>query len=123
MTHASKRWRLVCYDVRDPKRYRRLHKILKGYGSPVQFSVFRCQLDDRQVSELRWRLEAVLDQVDALLIVDLCPACAGNVVSRNHVSGWDQASPAFLVLGGSSQASGPFAVDDCVSTPEPLDKE
>ncbi len=122
MTHDSKRWRLVCYDVRDPKRYRRLHKILKGYGSPVQFSIFRCQLDDRQIAELRWRLEAVLDPVDALLVVDLCPSCASNAVSRNHVTGWEREPPAFLVFGGD-QAPAALKVDSELPGPEAVDDE
>jgi hypothetical protein len=25
---AEKRWRLICYDVRDPKRYRSLYKVI-----------------------------------------------------------------------------------------------
>lgn len=99
--HDDKRWRLVCYDIRDAARYRHLHKLIKGFGTPVQYSVFRCFLDDRTTAELRWRLERILDTEDSLLIVDLCPTCAGKVVSRNHVEGWDEAPPAFLVVDGS----------------------
>src|SRR5258708_9289081 len=84
---ADKKWRLVCYDVRDPKRYRRLHKVMKGAGRPVQYSIFRCRLDDREVEQLRWRLAKILDPVDRLLVVDLCPSCASRVISRNHVEG------------------------------------
>lgn len=35
---------LVCYDVRDPKRLRRAHKVMKAYGEPWQYSVFYCTL-------------------------------------------------------------------------------
>ena len=27
---------LVCYDIRDPKRLRRVHKTMKGYGESWQ---------------------------------------------------------------------------------------
>jgi CRISPR-associated protein Cas2 len=99
--HDGKRWRLVCYDVRDSARYRLLHKVIKGFGTPVQYSIFRCYLDDRTTAELRWRLEKILDAEDSLLVIDLCPTCAGKVVSRNHVDGWDETPPGFVVFDGS----------------------
>lgn len=103
MAH-DKRWRLVCYDVRDPKRYRRVHRIVRGRGRSVQYSIFRCRLDDRETERLRWELARVLAPEDSLLVIDLCPSCARHVVSRNHVDGWDQEEPTFLIL--------PLPVDD-----------
>ncbi len=94
----------MSYDIRDPKRYRLVHKILKGYGAAVQFSVFRCQLDDRATAELRWKLEKAMSEADSLLVVDLCPTCAGRVISRNHVEGWNAKQAAFTILG-EDQAS------------------
>jgi CRISPR-associated protein Cas2 len=35
---------LVCYDIRDPKRLRRTHKLVKAYGEAWQYSVFYCTL-------------------------------------------------------------------------------
>lgn len=103
--HAAVRWRLVCYDVRDEKRYRRLHKVMKGYGEPVQYSIFRCRLDDRQTAELRWELAQILDAEDSLLIVDLCGGCAGRVVSQNHKAGWDAPPKRYaIVISGTDQA-------------------
>jgi len=32
---------LVCYDIRDDKRWRRLYKAMKGYGEWLQLSVFQ----------------------------------------------------------------------------------
>jgi CRISPR-associated protein Cas2 len=61
MAAADKRWRVVCYDVRHPKRYRRVYKIVSGSGRRLQYSVFRCWLDDREVEKLRWRLANVMD--------------------------------------------------------------
>jgi CRISPR-associated protein Cas2 len=90
---AEKRWRLVCYDVRDEKRYRTVYKIIRGAGHSVQYSVFRCRIDDLETERLRWRLSKVMDVEDALLIVDLCPSCAKRVISRNHVEGWAEEPP------------------------------
>lgn len=98
---ADKRWRLVCYDIRDPKRYRKAHKILKGVGRPVQYSIFRCRMDDQEIEKLRWELAKVLDQSDRVLVVDLCPGCAERVISRNHVEGWARTPETFRIVGGS----------------------
>jgi CRISPR-associated protein Cas2 len=99
---ASKRWRLICYDIRDPGRWRDVYRIVTGHGTRVQYSIYRARLDDQQVEQLRWELSRVMDPADALLIVDLCPSCAGNVISKNHVTGWQDPVSSFRVIGGSS---------------------
>ncbi|KAB2942118.1 MAG: CRISPR-associated endonuclease Cas2 [Phycisphaerae bacterium] len=63
---------LVCYDIRDPKRLRRTHKLMKAYGEAWQYSVFYCTLKpiDRVRMENALR-EVVNLNVDQVLIVDL----------------------------------------------------
>lgn len=63
---------LVCYDIRDPRRLRRTHKLMKAYGEPWQYSVFYCTLKAID----RVRLENALREVvnlreDQVLIIDL----------------------------------------------------
>ena len=99
---ADKRWRLICYDIRDPSRWRDVYRIVTGHGHRVQYSIYRARLDDQQVEQLRWELSRVMDPADALLIVDLCPSCAGNVISRNHVTGWQEPIVSFRVVGGDT---------------------
>lgn len=65
---------LVAYDIRDPRRLRRVHRLLKAYGEPWQLSVFFCVLKDidrvRLESDLRTLIHHHSDQV---LILDLGP--------------------------------------------------
>ncbi len=103
--HAGRRWKLVSYDIRDPKRYRRAFKILKGYGHSVQYSVFRAYLDDRRLEELRWRLERELAPEDSLLIIDLCPACAARVRVRNRPNDWGALPNSYLVASNHGRSS------------------
>jgi len=116
---ADKRWRLICYDIREPARWREVYKIVRGRGRRVQYSIYRARLDDLQVERLRWELARVMAVEDSLLIVDLCPTCAANVISRNHVEGWQEPISPFLVIGGSApkavQGSADVAEDE---TPE-----
>ena len=63
---------LVCYDVREPKRLRRIHKLLRGYGEAWQFSVFFCVLKDIDRVRLQANLEEQMNQrEDQVLILDL----------------------------------------------------
>lgn len=106
---AEKKWRLICYDVCDPKRYRALYKVMKGVGRRIQYSVFRSRLDDREVEQLRWKLAKILDPGDRLLVVDLCPSCASRAIARNHVEGWTEKPAAFTILAGQQAPAGAAA--------------
>ena len=44
---------VVCYDISDNRRRTRLHELLLGYGTPVQRSVFECELTSTQFKRLR----------------------------------------------------------------------
>lgn len=65
---------LVCYDIRNPKRLRRVHKVLKGYGEAWQFSVFFCVLKDIDRVRLQSDLEEQMNlKEDQAMILDLGP--------------------------------------------------
>ena len=70
---------VVCYDIADPKRWRRVHKMMLGHGDPLQLSVFLCELSPTERQQLLSRLDDVLNHAeDALAIVDLGPAQTGS---------------------------------------------
>lgn len=63
---------LVCYDISHPKRLRRVAKVLEGYGSRIQLSVFECPLDKQRLAEVRTKLwEALHHDEDQVLFVSL----------------------------------------------------
>ncbi len=65
---------LVCYDIRDPKRLRRVHKVLEGYGEAWPFSVFFCVLKDIDRARLQTDREEQMNQKeDQAMILDLGP--------------------------------------------------
>lgn len=70
---------LVCYDVSDPKRLRRTHGKMLGYGDPVQLSVFECELSKKEIAIMRSDLSGILNMAeDRVLIADLGPAGKGR---------------------------------------------
>ena len=63
---------LVTYDIHDPKRLRRVYKIMRGFGDGIQYSVFRCVLSGVQHARLMDRLSDAIDhRKDQVLIVRL----------------------------------------------------
>ena len=63
---------LVSYDVACRKRWRRVFRLLQGYGEWVQLSVFRCRLDRRRRARMAAELDALIDAgEDRLLIARL----------------------------------------------------
>ena len=48
---------LVCYDISEPRRLRKIHRYLKKAGIPLQYSVFLLHVDtlerDRVVAAIR----------------------------------------------------------------------
>ena len=65
---------LVAYDIRDPKRWRKVFKTMHGYGEPLQYSVFSCALDAREKAQLIADLHDLLHhEEDRVMIADLGP--------------------------------------------------
>ena len=65
---------LVCYDISDDKRLRKVYKTMRNWGDHLQYSVFECQLTPIDVARCRHELNQIIhhDQ-DQVLFVDLGP--------------------------------------------------
>jgi CRISPR-associated protein Cas2 len=69
---AEERLYIVTYDIADDRRWRRIFKLMHGYGRWLQLSVFQCRLTVRRRAELAMRLEAAMNMAeDHVLILDL----------------------------------------------------
>lgn len=65
---------LVCYDISDDKRLRKVFKIMRGWGDHLQFSVFECQLTASDLVRVRTELAEVIHfKEDQVLFVHLGP--------------------------------------------------
>lgn len=63
---------IITYDISDPKRWRSVFKLMKGYGEWLQLSVFQCRLSRRRHTELVALLDDLIhhDQ-DHILSIDV----------------------------------------------------
>jgi CRISPR-associated protein Cas2 len=78
---------IVSYDVADPKRLRKVARILEGYGTRIQFSVFECPLDDLKLSSLNADLHGEINHdADQILFITLGPE-SGNSIFRINSMG------------------------------------
>lgn len=72
---ADERLYIVAYDIADPKRWRRVFKIMNGHGRWLQLSLFQCRLTARRKAEMAARLDREIKSgEDHLVIVDVGPA-------------------------------------------------
>ncbi|MDA3863935.1 MAG: CRISPR-associated endonuclease Cas2 [Deltaproteobacteria bacterium] len=66
---------IVSYDITGKKRLRNIHKTLLGYGDAVQYSVFHCELSDKELAQLKVEVQKIINhKQDQVLIIDLGPA-------------------------------------------------
>ena len=67
----------VAYDIAAPRRWRKVFRIMEGYGEWVQLSVFQCRLSRRRQIELKLALEQVINHAeDHVIIIEVGPAAA-----------------------------------------------
>jgi CRISPR-associated protein Cas2 len=71
---------VVAYDIRDPKRLRRVAKTCLDFGCRRQLSVFLCRITATDLVRLKSRLEDIIEpKEDQVLFIRLCGACAANI--------------------------------------------
>lgn len=65
---------LVTYDITEDKRRHRVFKLLESLGNHVQYSVFFCDLNPRELAETKADLDNLVDHDDdQVLLLDLGP--------------------------------------------------
>jgi CRISPR-associated protein Cas2 len=65
---------LVCYDIHDDKRLRRVFRAMRDFGDHLQYSIFECQLTPVDLAKCRHALgEIIKHNEDQVLFVDLGP--------------------------------------------------
>jgi CRISPR-associated protein Cas2 len=71
---SPRRRYLVCYDIANPRRLRRVARLLEGFGTRLQYSVFECPLDELRLEQAKAALrEEINSDHDQILFVSLGP--------------------------------------------------
>ena len=65
---------LLCYDIKNPRRLRRVHRLVRDWGLPVQFSVFEIELMPPQLEKLLIELAELIEvSEDKVMLYRLSP--------------------------------------------------
>lgn len=68
----SRRRLLIAYDIFDPKRLRKVIKVMDSYGERLQYSVFLCDLSGMERMNWEHDIRAVLNLAeDSVVRIDL----------------------------------------------------
>lgn len=77
---ANKQFILVVYDISSDKRRTKLHNTLKDFGSPVQYSVFECLLDEAGLKRMKQAVRKVIKpRLDRVRYYPMCRECLAGV--------------------------------------------
>jgi CRISPR-associated protein Cas2 len=69
---VARRRYLVAYDIREDRRLRNIATCMEGYGTRIQYSVFVCDLSDREAVLMRGDIEdRMRPSEDSVMIIDL----------------------------------------------------
>ena len=65
---------LVCYDISNDLRLRRVHKTMCGFGDRLQYSVFECKFSPTDLARCKHAVGKLIHhREDQVLFVDLGP--------------------------------------------------
>jgi CRISPR-associated protein Cas2 len=71
---------VVAYDIPDDRRRERLHKVLLSYGTPVQYSLFECLLEEKELARMKRAVRRVIKpRLDNVRYYYLCGTCQARV--------------------------------------------
>ena len=71
---------VIAYDIPDDKRRNTIHKLLLGFGTWTQYSLFECFLSRKELLLLQSKLGEHLDATqDSVRFYPLCASCVNKV--------------------------------------------
>ncbi len=75
---------VVCYDITDNRRRARLYEELLGFGTPVQKSVFECQVTPKQLALMQSRIAGryARKATDTIRFYLLCGQCRQRTMEK-----------------------------------------
>ncbi|MFL5626613.1 MAG: CRISPR-associated endonuclease Cas2 [Ktedonobacteraceae bacterium] len=71
---------IIAYDIPDDRRRTKVHKVLSGFGTWTQYSLFECFLSKKELVLLKSKLaKHVQDAQDSVRFYPVCATCLEKV--------------------------------------------
>lgn len=110
---------LICYDIADPTRLKQVHKEVRRYATPLQYSVFRAYATRREIADKLDVLTGIIDpRSDDIraypLLIGAAPVVYGrSLIARGVHFEWPP------VLFDNTPSEGPDSEAGQMEPPEP----
>ena len=89
---------IVCYDISDPKRLRKVATICEDFGLRSQYSVFLMRISGTDFVRLRNRLYEAIDlDADQVMFVPVCDRCLNGSLTLGRPAAAPTARDAVIV--------------------------
>ena len=89
---------LIVYDISSDRRRTKLHDVLLDFGTPVQYSVFECALDEKGRAQMKAAVERVIrPRADRVRFYYLCRACLAHTEVTSGVEVLGDTPPSIIV--------------------------
>lgn len=77
---------VISYDISNDKRRRKVAQIMEGVGYRVQYSVFECDLNKKKLTQLKRRLQPLVNakEMDSIRFYPLPADAAANIQVIGH---------------------------------------
>ncbi len=76
---------IISYDITDNKMRNKMCRLLKDYGARVQYSVFECELEPAELTEMLKKAAPFLNGTDdSLRVYSLCQSCCNTALKLEH---------------------------------------
>jgi len=78
---------IIAYDIPSDRRRTKIHKVLSGFGTWTQYSLFECFLSKKELVLLKSKLaKHVKDTEDSIRFYPLCVVCLEKVETVGGLS-------------------------------------
>lgn len=78
--HTKKIFCVVAYDISDSRRRAKVIKVLKGFGTRVNLSVFECMFNPSQIKKVQDKIsQLIYDKEDRVIFYPLCLDCFSKI--------------------------------------------
>ena len=77
---------LICYDIANEKRLKKVFKLCKNFGIAIQYSVFLCHITDENLEILKSRLIPLINNQDDQVLFVKIKETENHSIAKNTIS-------------------------------------
>ena len=76
---------LVSYDIKNDKKRTKVSKLLKLSGVRLQFSVFKCKFNKKELNETKQKINEIITNNDSVMFFNLCEICESKTIQLGTI--------------------------------------